>query len=89
MEADKSPFKEVKIASDYLRHIASLLGFELKGFRFEEFEYTDDKNTLKISFSYESGDNYYGLKSEMIRKTVTVKNGEVLAVFNGSLADNH
>lgn len=85
MKESDSPFKEVRLASDYLKQMANLLGVELQRFAFEEFEKASD-GTLKIGFSYYTTTNCYYNSSEQIRKTVFVKNGEVTAVRSGTIA---
>ena len=82
---DESPFREVRIASDYLRSIASMLDIELQHFRFEEFDKLND-GTYRVGFSYDNGETIYGICRDKIRKTLYVKDGEVTAVKNGTLA---
>lgn len=82
---EESPFREVRIAADYLKNIASLLQLELKHFCFEEFDKLDD-GTYRIGFSYDGEDSSYGYKKEKIRKTLYVKDDEITAVREGTLA---
>ena len=82
---EESPFREVRIASDYLRNIASLLSIELKHFRFEEFDKLDN-GTCRVGFSYDGDETFYGTCKEKVRKTLYVKDNEIIAVKDGTLA---